>query len=440
MGGVAERHVEMSRREPLARRVVITGLGATTPAGVGRDALWRAIVEGRSCECLLPQHDHFEMNCKIFAIVPGFDPIVSGLDLEVVKRNDRVGHLALVTAREAFAHSGLDRDDIDPERAGVNIGTAVAGSMSMESAWVELTERGTRPLDGSAALNLSQAFSPVAAAIEVARDFGFQGPVLATSTGCTAGLDSIGQAWRSIRDGEVDVMIAGASEAPLTPIAISAFDTIQAITRKPKEAVGTASSPFSADRDGFILSEGCGLVVLEELEHAQRRGATILAEILFYASTSNAYHMTGLPPDGLDLARAIALSIEGARIRPSQIDYVNAHGSSTLQNDRNETAAFHLTLGANAAATPVSSLKSILGHPLGAASSIEIVASVQSMLEGFLIPTINYRTPAEDCDLDYVPNHGRAAEIHCVLSDCSGFSGLHSSIVLTDASKELQPA
>ena len=421
----------MSRREPEARRVVITGLGATTPAGVGRDALWQAIVEGRSCECLLPEHDHFEMNCKIFAVVPGFDPIASGLDPEVVARNDRVGHLALVTAREAWEHSGLTRDAIDPDRAGVNIGTAVAGSMTMESAWVEVTERGTKALDGSTVPHLAQAFSPVAAALEVATHFGFRGPVLATSTGCTAGLDSIGNAWRTIREGEADVMIAGASEAPLTPIAISAFDVIQAITRKPKEAVGTASAPFSADRDGFILSEGCGLVVLEEYEHARRRGARILAEILSYASTSNAYHMTGLPPDGLDLARAIALSIQGAGIKPSDIDYVNAHGSSTLQNDRNETAAFHLTLGATAESTPVSSLKSILGHPLGAASSIEIVASVQSMLEGFLIPTINYRRRADDCDLDYVPNHGRKAEIKCVLSDCSGFSGLHSSIVLS---------
>jgi 3-oxoacyl-(acyl-carrier-protein) synthase len=403
-----------------------------SPAGTGVDALWRLILEARSAEDLMPEYDKFEMNTRIFGPLREFDPLAAGLEPEVVERNDRYAQFALVAAQEAIGQARLLDGPLDRERVGVNIGTAIAGTSAMEQGFLAATNGGKDPVSPSRARpNLYQYMCPSTATVEVAARYGFQGPSVTTSTGCTAGIDSVGYAFHAIHYGDADVFVAGGSDAPLVPISIAAFDAIHAVTRKPPDRVGHGSAPFSAERDGFVLAEGCGIVVLEELRHAEQRGATILAEVASYASTSNAFHMTGLPANGVDLARAINLSLAAADIRPGEVNYLNAHGSSTPQNDRGESAAYRLSFGRRAEGIPVSSLKSQLGHALGAASSIEIISSVLAIQNDYLPPTLNYQTPSEDCDLgDYVPNHGRPHPVDVVLTDASGFSGLHASMVI----------
>jgi 3-oxoacyl-(acyl-carrier-protein) synthase len=426
--GEAQRSSFMS--DTLLRRVVVTGMGVVSPAGNGVAPLWKAILEGRSAEQTLPELDCFGMKSKIFGRAGHFDPYAEGIDASFIERNDRYACFAFAAAREAISQSALFSRHFDPERVGVNVATAIAGTETMEQGFLQVTGHAAHPVQPyGTALPLYQAMCPSTASVEIAAHYGFLGPCVTTSTGCTAGLDSIGYAWHCLRNNEADVMIAGAAEAPLCPISVSAFDIIQALTRKPVSQVGMASSPFSSTRDGFVLAEGSGIVVLEELEHARRRGASIYAELVGYGSTCNAYHMTGLPADGIDLSRAINLALHQAQIDPSQVDYINAHGSSTQQNDRNETAAFHRSFKGRAPFIPISSIKSLIGHPLGAASSIEFVVCVEAINHNFLPPTINY-TPAADCDLDYVPNQGRNGRIDVVLTDASGFSGLHSVAVL----------
>lgn len=414
------------------RRVVITGMGQISAAGVGVDSLWQMIRDARSGEQLMPEFDRFKMNSRIFGPVSDFDPLAVGIKPEVVDRNDRYALFALAATQEAIDQSGLVDAPLDRERVGVNIGTAIAGTGSMEQGFLAATQGGAELVSPKRApANLYQSMCPSTATVEVAAQYGFQGPCLTTSTGCTAGIDSIGYAFHAIRYGEADAFIAGASDAPLVPISICAFDQIHAITRQAPDRVGHASCPFSADRDGFVLAEGAGIVVVEELHHAQRRGATILAEILSYASTSNAFHMTGLPANGVDLSRAISLALAGAGVRSSQVHYLNAHGSSTPQNDRGETAAYRLSFGRRAEGIPISSLKSQLGHTLGAASSLEVISSVLAIAQDFLPPTINYVNPSDDCDLgDYVPNRGRHHPIDTVMTNASGFSGLHAAMVI----------
>jgi 3-oxoacyl-(acyl-carrier-protein) synthase len=413
------------------RRVVVTGLGAVTPAGVGSNSLWQAMQSSRSCEQLISSLESCETRSKIFCPVTGFDPVASGLSADFIKRNDRHILLASIATREAIESSGFMDAHVDRDRIGVNIGTAIAGTGGMEQGFLSLTSHCSTPISGERITEpLYQHMCPASVSIEISAQYDFRGPCVTTSTGCTSGQDAIGYAFNAIRCGDADAFVTGASDAPLVPISIAAFDVIGAITRKPIERVRSASCPFSAERDGFVLGEGSGVAILEELEHAQRRRAHILAEVLGYASTCNAYHMTGLPPDGVDLSRAIDLALEIAGLAPEEIDYINAHGSSTLQNDRNETAAIRRSFNSCAAKIPVSSIKSMIGHALGAANSIEFVVCVQSIIHNFLPPTINYNQAADDCDLDYVPNVGRSHKINSVLSLSSGFSGLHSVLVI----------
>jgi len=418
------------------RRVVITGMGVVSAAGVGVDALWDAMLEAVSCERLIPELDRFGMVASIFGPVRDFDPVEAGLPREVVERNDRHAWMGLVAAQEALDQSGLLDAPFDPERVGVNLGTAIAGAGAMEQGFLAVTAGGRQPVNPvDPPPHLYQFMCPSTLAVEFAARHGFRGPCLATVTGCAAGVDCMGNAWRTILAGDAEVMIAGAADAPLVPMAVSSFDVIHALSRKAREQVGHASTPFSDDRDGFILSEGAGVLVVEELQHALNRRAPILAEVASYASTSNAFHMTGLPADATDLARAIDLALELAGMVPEDIDYIAAHGSSTRQNDRNETDAFHRSFGERAAAIPASSMKSMLGHPLGAASTIELATGILAIQNAYLPPTINYRTPAADCDLDYVPNEGRRQAVDVVLKDAASFSGLHSVAII----KRYQP-
>ncbi|NMO18038.1 beta-ketoacyl-[acyl-carrier-protein] synthase family protein [Pyxidicoccus fallax] len=413
------------------RRVVVTGIGIVAPNGVGKQAFWANAMAGRSGVHPVEVFPTRGFKSRIAGQALDFDPLAQGLTAEQARRLDRYIQFALVAAREAVAESGLENAQVDKERVGVCVGNAICGTPLMERDFLVLTERGTRPIAPEKVRStLYQAATFNVASAEVASRYGALGPSTALTTGCTGGLDAIGFALDCIRNGDADVMIAGAAEAPITPVAMAAFDVIGALSKR-NDAPQKASRPYDKNRDGFVLGEGAGILILEERSHALRRGAPILAEVRGFGSCNNAFHMTDLPADGAALARSLRLALDDAGMRGTEVDYVSAHGSSTAQNDANETAALKSVLGAHAYEVPISSLKSMCGHPLAAANALEAVSSVLTLTRGELPPTINYETPDPACDLDYVPNEGRRKQVDVVLKGASGFSGIHSALVLT---------
>jgi minimal PKS ketosynthase (KS/KS alpha) len=418
-------------------QVVVTGMYAITPAGIGLDALWNVVRDGQSCGETITSFDCSKNASNIAAQVNGFDPTRFGMSPNEATYLDRSTQFAVAAAKSAVAQAGLDPASLNPYRAGVCIGTAIGGVDSMERAFNELCCReanggrqkpktvDVRPDEADS--HLFESYSAHTVSHEVAKRHGFYGFCSTMSTGCTAGVDAIGLSAELVSDGIVDVIITGGTDAPITPIVLSSFDNIKCLTRRNNDPK-RASRPFDRDRDGFLLSEGCGILVLESEAHARKRGAVILGYVLGFASLCNAYHMTGLPADGIALGHTLQRALDDARIRPEQIDYVNAHGSSTPQNDRNETAAFKMAYGQQAKKLPYSSTKSVLGHPLGAASAIESIVSLLAIKEDVAPPTANYENPDPDCDLDYIPNQPREMKIDVVECNASGFSGIHSSI------------
>jgi len=418
-------------------QVVVTGMYAISPAGMGLDVLWNTVRDGVPCGGPIKGFDCSKNGAWIAAQVPDFDAAKSGYSSADVGHLDRSAQFALVGAKQAITHAGLDVLKINPYRVGVCIGTAIGGVDSMERAFAQLCSRGPeqRKKPKRVSLNPEQAdprlwesYSAHSVSQEVAKRNGFYGFCSTMSTGCTAGADAIGLSAELISDGVADVMITGGTDAPITPIVVSSFDNIRCLTRRNHEPT-RASRPFDRDRDGFLLAEGCGVLVLESEEHARKRRAEILGYVLGFASLSNAYHMTGLPADGIALGRTLQQALDSARINHDEVDYINAHGSSTPQNDRNETAAFKMAFHDHARRVPISSTKSVLGHPLGAASALESIISLLSIKESVAPPTANYETPDPDCDLDYVPNHARETKIRVVECNASGFSGIHSSVL-----------
>ncbi|AVZ76019.1 beta-ACP synthase [Streptomyces lunaelactis] len=413
------------------RRVAVTGVGIVAPGGVGATAFWDLLANGRTATRGITLFDPTGFRSRIAAEID-FDPAEHGLDRDQVARSDRYIQFALVAAREAMRDSGLDPEKQDPWRMGVSLGTAVGGTTRLEHDYVAVSDKGSYwDVDHHPAEpHLHRAFSPSSLASAVAEQVGAHGPVQTVSTGCTSGLDAIGYAFHSIEEGRVDVCIAGASDSPISPITVACFDAIKA-TSPNNDDPAHASRPFDANRDGFVMGEGGAVLVLEELEHARARGARVYCEIGGYATFGNAYHMTGLTPDGLEMARAIDTALDHARVHSSQIDYVNAHGSGTKQNDRHETAAVKRSLGDHAYRTPMSSIKSMVGHSLGAIGAIELVACVLAMAHQVVPPTANYETPDPECDLDYVPRTARPRKLSSVLSVGSGFGGFQSAVVMT---------
>lgn len=344
---------------------------------------------------------------------------------------DRAAQFAVVAARGAVADSGIELDSYDPYRVGVTIGSAVGATMGLDQEYRIVSDGGRLELvDHEYAVpHLYDYLVPSSFTTEVARAVGAQGPSTVVSTGCTSGLDSVGHAVEVIREGSADIMIAGATDAPISPITMACFDAIKATTPRHDEPE-RASRPFDGTRNGFVLGEGAAVFVLEELESARRRSAHVYAEIAGYATRSNAYHMTGLRPDGVEMAEAIRVALNEARMPGDEIDYINAHGSGTKQNDRHETAAFKRSLGDHAYRTPVSSIKSMVGHSLGAIGAIEIAASALAMESNVVPPTANLHTPDPECDLDYVPREARDQLTDAVLTVGSGFGGFQSAMVL----------
>ncbi|MGW4194459.1 beta-ketoacyl-[acyl-carrier-protein] synthase family protein [Streptomyces sp. NPDC005004] len=418
------------------RRVVITGVGVTAPGGQGAKAFWDLLTDGRTATRRISFFDPAPFRSQVAAEVD-FDPVLSGLTPQEIRRMDRAAQFAVVTAREAVADSGLAFEEIDPRRTGVTVGSAVGATMGLDQEYRTVSDGGRLELvDHTYAVpHLYNYMVPSSFATEVAWVVGAEGPATVVSTGCTSGLDAVGHAADLVRDGTVDVMIAGATDAPISPITLACFDAIKATTNR-NDDPEHASRPFDASRNGFVLGEGSAVFVLEDLERARARGARVYAEVAGYATRSNAFHMTGLRPDGREMAEAIRVALDEARLNPEDIDYVNAHGSGTKQNDRHETAAFKRSLGEHAHRTPVSSIKSMIGHSLGAIGSIEIAASVLAMVHNVVPPTANLHTPDPECDLDYVPLTARDQLTDAVLSVGSGFGGFQSAIVLADPGRE----
>ncbi|MFG2376873.1 beta-ketoacyl-[acyl-carrier-protein] synthase family protein [Streptomyces sp. NPDC048504] len=417
------------------RRVVITGVGVTAPGGIGVKDFWQLLADGRTATRRISFFDPSAFRSQV-AAEADFDAELYGLRPQEIRRMDRAAQFAVVTAREAIADSGLEFDALDPYRIGVTIGSAVGATMGLDQEYRTVSDGGRLELvDHEYAVpHLYNYLVPSSFATEVAWAAGAEGPSTVVSTGCTSGLDAIGYAAEVIRENSADVVIAGATDAPISPITVACFDAIKATTPRNDEAA-TASRPFDASRNGFVLGEGSAVFVLEELDSARRRGAHIYAEVAGYATRSNAFHMTGLRPDGREMAEAIRVALDEARLNPEDIDYINAHGSGTKQNDRHETAAFKRSLGDHAYRTPVSSIKSMVGHSLGAIGSIEIAASVLAMENDVVPPTANLHSPDPECDLDYTPLTAREWRTDAVLSVGSGFGGFQSAIVLADVER-----
>ncbi len=412
------------------RRVVVTGVGIVAPNGIGNDACFSAMVKGVSAIRRVTEFDVSIFNTKIAAQVLDFDPIALGLSFEDAVRMDRYVQFACVAARMALEDSKLDLRKVDLDRMGVSLANAICGTKYMEEEFALVTDSGKNPINPRIVRpDLYDAAMFNTPSSEISAKYGLRSICNTISTGCTAGTDSVGFAMESIQDGDVDVMICGASEAPITPITFGAFDTVNVLSVHNDEPA-KASRPFDNKRNGFVISEGAGLLILEELNHALNRGARIYCEVTGFGTTCNAYHMTDLPPDGDAMADSITLAMDDAGIKPKDISYISAHGSSTRQNDVFETSAYKMALGDYAYKLPISSVKSMIGHPLAGANGIELALSSMMFERNVLPPTINQEEADPLCDLNYIPNKAIQKKVDCILKTSSGFSGIHSAMVL----------
>ncbi|MGR6974178.1 beta-ketoacyl-[acyl-carrier-protein] synthase family protein [Streptomyces cynarae] len=412
------------------RRVVMTGIGVRAPGGKGTKEFWDLLTSGRTATRRISFFDPSPFRSQVAAAVD-FDAELEGFTPREIRRMDRATQFAVACTRDAVADSGLDLEAGDPHRLGVSLGSAVASATSLESEYLVMSDAGRQPVVDPAYLSphMFDYLSPGIMPAEVAWSVGAEGPVTMVSDGCTSGLDAVGHAVQLIREGSVDTMIAGATDTPISPIVVACFDAIKATTTR-NDDPEHASRPFDNSRNGFVLAEGSAMFVLEEYEAAKARGAHIYAEVTGYATRSNAYHMTGLKKDGREMAEAIRRALDEARLDPTAIDYINAHGSGTKQNDRHETAAFKRSLGDHAYRIPVSSIKSMVGHSLGAIGSIEIAACALAIEHNVVPPTANLQQADPECDLDYVPVIAREHRTNAVLTVGSGFGGFQSAMVL----------
>lgn len=412
------------------RRVVITGIGVVSPNGIGKDACWQGMVSGKSGVKLVEEFDVSVFNTKIAAQALDFDPFALGLTHTEVMRMDRYVQFGVVAGNMAIQDSGLDLSKEDPRRIGVCLANAICGTKYMEEEFALVTNDGKQPIDPSKVRpDLYDAAMFNTPSIEISAKYGFKGISDTLSTGCTAGTDSLGFGLETIQDGEHDIMVCGAAEAPITPITFGAFDVVNVLSAR-NDDPAKASRPFDNKRDGFVLSEGAGILILEELEHALKRNARIYCEVLGFGTSCNAFHMTDLPGDGQAMVSCITLALKDANVKPQEIDYINAHGSSTRMNDIFETSAYKTVFGDYAYKLPASSFKSMIGHPLAAANAVELTICSMIFQKNILPPTINQEEKDPACDLDYIPNVAREKKVNTIIKTSSGFSGIHSSLIL----------
>lgn len=407
----------------MERRVVITGLGAITPIGNNTEEFWNGIKEGK---CGIDEITHFDttnFKVKLAAEVKGYNP-EEYFDRKAAKRLDTFSQFAIIAAKEAWKDSKLDKETENMERVGVIVGSGIGGLETMEKEMANIHEKGPD--------RVSPMFIPMnianMAAGNVAIELGAKGESISMVTACASGTHCIGESFRMIKNGYQDIVIAGGTEAAITPIGIAGFTNIKALSQATDK--NRASIPFDKERSGFVMGEGAGILVLEELEHAKARNAKIYAEIVGYGATSDAYHITSPAPEGEGGARAMKIAMEEANAKPEEITYINAHGTSTHLNDSCETAAVKTALGEASKKVMVSSTKGNTGHLLGAAGGVEAVVCAKAVEEGFVPATINYKVPDEECDLDIVPNEGRKVEVKYAMSNSLGFGGHNASILL----------
>ena len=408
----------------MERRVVITGLGAITPLGNNVEEFWKGIKEGKCGIDQITKFDTTDFKVKLAAEVKGYNP-EDYFEKREAKRLDLFSQYAMVAAREAWKDSNLDKEKENMERVGVIIGSGIGGIQTIETENRKCNEKGP---DRVSPMYIPMGILNMATG-NVAIDIGAKGESMAMVTACASGTHCIGESFRMIKHGYQDVVIAGGTEAGITPLSIAGFTNIKALTKS--EYKNRASIPFDKERNGFVMGEGAGVVILEEYEHAKARGAKIYAEIVGYGATSDAYHITSPAPGGEGGARAMKLAMEEANVNPEEITYINAHGTSTHLNDSCETQAVKTALGEeNAKKVMVSSTKGHTGHLLGAAGAVETIVCSKAIQEEFVPATINYKVPDEECDLDIVPNEGRKHEIIYAMSNSLGFGGHNSSILL----------
>ena len=407
----------------MRKRVVITGMGAITPIGNDVDSFWKNLCDGKSGIGRITRFDPEKYDTQIAAEVKDFDP-QNYVDKKEIKRMDRYTQFAMAAAKMAVEDADLDWSRENSQRFGVILGTGVGGLETMEKQAVILHTKGPR--------RVSPFFIPMMianmAADQISIAYGAKGMNSTVVTACASGTNAIGEAYRAIREGYVDIMITGGAEAAVTPLSLAGFSSMKALSRRNDEPQ-KACRPFDKDRDGFVLGEGAGVLVLESYGHAMKRGARILAEMAGYGLTGDAYHITAPAPEGEGGARAMKEALDDGNMAPGDIDYINAHGTSTEYNDKTETSAIKSVFG-DATKVAVSSTKSMTGHLLGAAGGIEAIVLIKALQDQFIPATMNYSTPDPECDLDYVPNHGRKATITADMSNSFGFGGQNACIVM----------
>jgi minimal PKS ketosynthase (KS/KS alpha) len=411
------------------RRSFVTGIGVVAPGGPTREAFWEMITAGRTATRRISFFDPSGFRSQIAAEID-FDPAEAGLTPQEIRRMDRYVQFAAAASMEAVTDSGLNLEELNRDMLGVTLGTAVGGTMYLEQDYVATSNAGAKWLVDAeyAGPFLYEALVPSSLAAELARKWEAGGPSVVVSTGCTSGIDAIGYGHHLIQEGEADVVIAGAAESGISPISMACFDPIKATSPR-NDDPEHASRPFDRDRNGFVMGEGCAVLILEEMEYALQRGAHVYCEVAGFASRGNAFHMTGLRPDGAEMSEAIDDAMRQAGLKPEDIDYINAHGSGTKQNDRHETAAYKLSLGDHAYNVPISSIKSMVGHSLGAIGAIEMAACALAIEFGVVPPTANWENPDPECDLDYTPGVAKRRRVDAALSTGSGFGGFQSAMI-----------
>jgi 3-oxoacyl-[acyl-carrier-protein] synthase II len=407
------------------KRVVITGMGVISPVGNDVETFWNSLITGKSGIRTNDRFDTTGFATTIAGLVQDFNP-EDFIDKKEARRMDRFVHYAMAAAIQAVKHADLDISDEIAERVGVYIGSGIGGLETLCEQHSILEEKGPR--------RVSPFFIPMMigdmGSGQVSIHFGAKGPNSSPISACATGTNAIGDAFKIIERGQADVMITGGSEAVVLPMAVAGFNSAKALSTKYNDQPSKASRPFDKDRDGFVLGEGAGVVILEELEHAKKRGATIFAEVVGYGMSGDAYHITAPAPEGEGAARAMVEALKDAGLQPSDIQYINAHGTSTDMNDYFETLAVKKAFGEHAYKLAMSSTKSMTGHLLGAAGAVEAVACVKALNESIMPPTINLDEPGEGCDLDYIPNEARKAELTYVMSNSLGFGGHNASIII----------
>lgn len=408
----------------MKKRVVITGLGAVTPVGIGIDAFWQSLINGKSGIDRITRFDPSDYSTQIAGEVKDFDPS-QFIDKKEAKRMDRCTQFAIAAAKMAFQDAGIDFDKEDRSRMGTLIGTGIGGMDTLHDQYKTLFDKGPG--------RISPFFVPMMIANmpagQTSITFGLQGPCSCVVTACATGTNAIGDAFKIIQRGDADVMVAGGTEAAISPSAVAGFCAMKAMSTRNDEPQ-KASRPFDKDRDGFVMGEGAGIIIMETLEHALARGARIYAEIVGYGTNADAYHITAPAPEGAQAAKCMAMALKDAGMEPSEVDYINAHGTSTPLNDKNETMAIKVLFGDHAKKLKVSSTKSMTGHLLGAAGGIETIASVLTINKGVIPPTINMENQDEELDLDYVPNKAQEQTVNAALSNSFGFGGHNATILV----------